>query len=144
MSKKTDFDFLIILAGILLAGTGMFLIKYHAEPQGIMLTLSYIILGAGCGILGHGIGKAVNTKALESDPELERQARINESDERNLTIASRAKAKAYDIMLSVYGILMVALAIMNTDMKVVLLLVFTYLFVVGCNIYYRCKYEKEM
>lgn len=144
MKKKSTSDYVMILAGLLLAAAGMLLVKQNADPQGIMLTLPYLFLAVGCGIFGHGIGNLINTKVLSSDPQLQKQAQINETDERNLAISNRAKAKAYDIMISVYGILMIALAMANIDMVVVLLLVFTYLFVIGCHIYYRSKYDKEM
>lgn len=42
------------------------------------------------------------------------------------------------------GALMVALALMGTDMKVILLLVAAYLFVAGSMVYYLCRYQKEM
>lgn len=144
MNKKISLNSVLIFVGILMAVTGALLIKQTPEPQGIMVFLPYVCLSIGCGVFGHGVGKVINTKTLEHDPELQKQIRINETDERNLAISNRAKAKAYDIMISVYGILMVALAMMDVDVIVVLLLVFTYLFVIGCHIYYRHKYDKEM
>ena len=69
---------------------------------------------------------------------------IDKNDERNIAIANQAKAKAYDIMLYVFGALMVAFALMSVDMVAVLLLVAAYLFVVGFFIYYLNKYHKEM
>ena len=39
---------------------------------------------------------------------------------------------------------MVSFALIGVDMVAVLLLVFSYLFVEGCAIRYRCKYDKEM
>ena len=47
-------------------------------------------------------------------------------------------------MTFAFGALMITYAFMGVDMIVVLLLVFTYLFVQGYAIYYRCKYDKEM
>ncbi len=39
---------------------------------------------------------------------------------------------------------MVSFALMGVDIVPILLLVFAYLFVHGCAIYYRLKYDKEM
>ena len=69
---------------------------------------------------------------------------IEQKDERNIAIQSQAKAKAYDLMIFVFGALMICLALMNVDMLVILILVTSYLFVVGYGIYYRIKYDKEM
>ena len=35
-------------------------------------------------------------------------------------------------------------AVMQIELAAILLLVAAYLFIVGCSIYYRSKYEKEM
>lgn len=47
-------------------------------------------------------------------------------------------------MLFVYGALMLSFALMQVDLAAILLFVFCYLLVLGCSIYYRVKYEKEM
>ena len=90
------------------------------------------------------MGNLVSDKAIQNYPDIKRQIEIEEKDERNIAISSRAKAKAYDIMTFVFGALMVSFALMGVDMIPILLFVFTYLFIQGYAIYYRCKYEKEM
>ena len=100
--------------------------------------------GVGCDAFGQGMGNILARKAVKNFPEIEKQMEIDRKDERNLVIANRSKAKAYDIMIYVYSALMLAFALMGTDMAVILLLVFAYLFVVGCGVYYGCKYDKEM
>ena len=62
---------------------------------------------------------------------------IEQKDERHIAIQNQAKAKAYDMMIFVFGALMICLALMNVDMLVILILVTSYLFVVGYSIYYR-------
>ena len=69
---------------------------------------------------------------------------INNQDERNILIASRAKAKAYDAMILVLSVLILAFALIGVEVIPVLLLVLAYLFVQGYAIYYRCKFEREM
>lgn len=90
------------------------------------------------------MGNLISDKAIQNYPDIKRQIEIEEKDERNIAISSRAKAKAYDIMTFVFGALMVSFALMGVDMIPILLFVFTYLFIQGYAIYYRCKYEKEM
>lgn len=48
------------------------------------------------------------------------------------------------MMVYIFGALMLALALMETELTVVLLLVFAYLFTIGYGIYYRFKYDREM
>ena len=50
------------------------------------------------------------------------------SVEQNIMIASRAKARAFDMMTFVFGALMVCFALMQIDLAAILLLVFVYLF----------------
>lgn len=47
-------------------------------------------------------------------------------------------------MILVFGALMVSFVLMKIDLRAIILLVFAYLFVVECRIYYRYKYDKEM
>jgi hypothetical protein len=61
-----------------------------------------------------------------------------------MAIANRAKAKAYDMMIHVFGVLILAIALMGTDLILVLLLVFAFMFILGYSTYYRFRYNKEM
>lgn len=142
--KKKSFNYLIAVVGLLLLATGLTLLKVIVNPQGILLVVPYICIGLGCGAFGHGVGDIVNNRVVKNNPQLQKQMEIDKNDERNIAIANQAKAKAYDIMLYVFGALMVAFALMSVDMVAVLLLVAAYLFVVGFFIYYLNKYHKEM
>ena len=109
-----------------------------------MAVLPFVCLGIGCGAFGHGMGDLLSRKALENDPELARSLAIEQQDERNIALANRANGKAFDIMIYVYGELLVSFGLMGVALAPLLLLVFAYLLVVGCSVYYRVKYEKEM
>lgn len=89
-------------------------------------------------------GNAISRKVLKNSPDIARQKEIEKNDERNVMIASRAKAKAFDLMTFVFGALMLSFALMEVDLAAVVLLVAAYLFVVGYSIYCRFKFEKEM
>ena len=90
------------------------------------------------------MGGMLSRKALKDSPDLQKQLEIEQKDERNIAISNSAKGKAFDIMLFVYGALMLSFALMQVDLAAILLFVFCYLLVLGCSIYYRVKYEKEM
>lgn len=143
MSKKFG-NFFITLLGVLLLGTGLFLVKSYTDPQGIMKALPFVLIGIGCGLFGQGVGNIISQKVMRNNPDIQKQKEIEVKDERNTAIRNRAKAKAYDMMVFVFGALMLAFALMGVDMIAVLLLVFAYLYVIGYGIYYRSKYEKEM
>ncbi|MFU0827437.1 MAG: DUF3796 domain-containing protein [Lachnoclostridium sp.] len=141
--KKNKMDYVTTAIGILILILGLALVK-TADPQGIMKALPYIFIGLGCGIFGHGMGNVISRKALKNSPEIRRQLEIDKNDERNIAIRNAAKSKAYDMMVFVFGALMLSYALMGVDLITVLLLVFAYLFVIFYGIYYRFKYEKEM
>ena len=141
---KTKKYFVVAAIGLLLLAAGLCLVKMVADPQGIMLALPYVCIGIGCGLLGQGMANVISQKAIEKNPEIQKQKEIEVNDERNIAIGNRAKAKAFDVMTFVIGALMLTFALMNIDLAAILLLVFAYLFIQGCGIYYRCKYEKEM
>ena len=135
---------LTALVGILLIAVGLVLLKRFAEPDGILLALPYVCVGVGCGAFGHGVGNIIGIRALKNSPARQKQMEIDQHDERNVLISNRAKGKAYDLMVFVFGALMVSFAMMGVELVVILLMVCAYLFVVGYGVYYRCKYEKEM
>lgn len=142
--KKKVINTLTLVVGLALLGAGLYLVKTVFAPTGVMLALPYVFIGLGCGMFGQGVSGFVNRAVLKKNPEIAKQQEIEQKDERNQEIANRAKAKAYDAMVFVFGALMPSFALMNVDVAVVLLLVFAYLFVVGIGIYYRCKLEKEL
>lgn len=137
-------DWVITLIGVIMLGIGLFMTKTIENAQVILLTLPYVLVGIGCGIFGYGMSNIVSKKAISKDEHLQRQLEIEKSDERNIAIANKSKAKAYDLMTFMFGVLMLSFALMNIDMVAILLLVAAYLSVHIYGIYYRMKYEKEM
>ncbi len=144
MMKEKNFSYFIVGVGVVLLAVGLILLKLIANPRGIMIALPYVCIGLGCGAFGHGLGDIVKHRIIKNDPQLQKQIEIEKNDERNIAISNQAKAKAYDIMLYVFGALMVAFALMDVDIVAILLLVAAYLFVVGFSIFYLNKYHKEM
>ncbi|MFF2889282.1 DUF6442 family protein [Paenibacillus sp. NPDC057967] len=81
---------------------------------------------------------------MKHNPAAAKQLEIEKKDERNMAIVNRAKAKAYDMMVFVFGALITAWALMDLDLTMVLLLVCAYLFILGYGTDYRFKRFKEM
>ena len=142
--EKNRWDYYLSAIGLIMLGTGLYFVKTFTEPEGIMRALPYVCIGIGCGIFGHGMGNIISRKAMKNSPDIQRQMEIDKTDERNIAIGNRAKAKAFDMMIFVFGALMLSFALMGVDVIAVLLLVFTYLLVLFYGIYYRIKYDKEM
>jgi hypothetical protein len=142
--KNSVKDHCLVIIGLILFVAGLIIVKTLSEPQGVMRALPYVCIGIGCGIFGQGMGNIISRKAVKNNPDIYKQIEIGKKDERNITIANRAKAKSYDMMIFVFGALMVSFALMGVEVTALLLLVFAYLFVIFYGIYYRFKYEKEM
>ncbi len=143
MNKKVAAT-VIAIAGFVLFAAGLVLIKVIEEPQGVMLPLPYVMIGVGCGAFGYGMGEKISQRVAKKHPEVAKQAGIEARDERNIAIANRAKAKAYDIMVHVLSALLLSFALMGAEIAQVLLLAFAYLLIICCNVYFLAKYQKEM
>lgn len=141
---KKSIYYITTIIGLLLLGIGLWLVKVVIEPEGIMKALPYVFVGVGCGSFGHGMGKIISNRTMKNYPEIKKQVEIDKQDERNIVIGNMAKAKAYDMMIFIFGALMIAFALMGTDMVVIILLVCAYLFSIAYGIYYRFKFDKEM
>lgn len=142
--KKINLDYNLVAIGLALLAVGLYMIKTVGDPQGILKALPYICVGIGCGLFGHGMGNIISKKAVKGNPAIEKQLEIDKNDERNIAIGNKAKARAYDMMVFVYGALMLSFALMGVDMMIIILLAFSYLFVMSYGIYFRVKYDKEM
>jgi hypothetical protein len=143
MKKSISAYILTVVSLGLLAG-GLYFIKTMEDPQSILGALPYICVGLGCVIFGHGLGEIILQSAIKRDPIAGKQLEIDKKDERNLAIANQAKAKAYDMMVFVFGALLFSFALMGIDLLVLLLFVFTYLLIIVYSTYYRFKFNKEM
>lgn len=110
----------------------------------LMAPLPYVLLGLGCGALGHGAGELLAGRAVKNCPEAVRELEIAQKDERNILLAERSKAQAFDLMLYVFGALMLAFALMQVELQAILLLVGAYLVVISGWIVFRVRLEKQM
>ncbi len=142
--KKSISAFIITFVGVGLIAGGVYFIKTIEDPQVMLGALPYLFVGLGCVIFGHGMGEIILQRAMKSAPAAAKQLKIDLKDERNLAIANQAKAKAYDMMVFVFGALMFSFALMGIDLIVLLLFVFAYMLIILYGTYYRFKFNKEM
>ncbi len=130
---------IILIIGIVLFSIGGFLFKTDRT-----MAASFILIGIGSGLFGMSVGELIKQNIFKRNPEYKLKMEIETADERNIFIKNKAKAKAFDLMITVYGILMMVYALMSLDMTAVLLLVGAYLLVWGAYFAYFIKYYKEM
>lgn len=142
--KRMGIHFATALLGLIMISAGFYLLSTLEDPQGMMRSLPYIAIGLGCGFLGHGSGEWIRRKVMKEQPDLVKRIEIEQQDERNLAIGNRSKAKAYDLMVYVFGALLLAFTLLDVQLAAILLLASSYLLVIAYGIYKRQKYEKEM
>ena len=111
---------LLSAVGFILFAAGLVLIKFSQNVEGILRTLPYICVGIGAGVFGHNLGELMKNLAVRKDPQAARQIEIEAKDERNIAISNKAKAKAYDFMLTIFSALMLVFAIMQVEIYVIL------------------------
>ncbi len=135
---------LLGLGIVLMLGSAAILL--FAQSKGWPTSVSsylFFPLWLGWMLLCHALGDIFGKRAAKKHPETARRVAIEQEDERNIAIANKAKAKAYDSMLYAYSALVVLLAVMGVGIVPVLLLLTGYLSVVGLNIYWLNRYRKE-
>lgn len=135
---KRKGSLLIVVIGAAVAVLGLVLMK---SLDG---ALPGVLIGLGSGALGMGLSVLLSGLVAQKHPDVARQVAIEEQDERNIAVNNRAKARAYDVMVCVFGVLMVAYALMNADLAVILMLVGAYLLTVACCVGFTAHYHKTM
>ncbi len=132
---------IITVLGLLVLAAGLLAVKFFDLGS---QTAPYLCIGLGCGVFGQGLGELITRWSEKRHPEIARQREIEQNDERNIALRDRAQAKAYRIMILVFGALFLAFGLMNVELRVILLLVAAYLYICGCSVFYSIKYRKEM
>ena len=135
---------LFLLIGLIIFIVGAVLTKFTKYLPETIQTLPFILIGIGAGVFGQNLGNLINLYLMKKNPQLAQVQKIEAQDERNITITNKAKAKAYDLMVIAFGILLLMLSLMNVALTTILALVITYLLVVFSNIYFINKYSKEL
>ncbi|MTI46405.1 hypothetical protein [Sporosalibacterium faouarense] len=137
--NKVALYWILLIVGVVIACIGGFLLR-ETEPK----ALSGVFIGIGAGLLGLSVGELINIKVVNRYPDYKRMIDIENKDERNIKIKNLAKAKAFDFMIKVFGILMLVYALMNEKLVTILMLVGVYLSVVTVYVVFFNKYSREM
>lgn len=140
MTRQMKFALAQLLFGLVLLAAGIWLVIAQAgeQPDGFLLA------GVGCGMAGAGLAALVGEVRKQRDPELARQERIGENDERNQMLLWRSKARAFDCMLYIWGGLLLWFALKNLGSQVVLPLTAGYLLTVAVCFISLARLQREM
>ena len=162
--KPRNLNWLALGTGLLLLAAGLLALKWAPARQGALVYSGQILPlvgvgprppgGAGCAALClhrpwlRGVWERLKRphqpKVLRASPRLQKQIAIDQDDERNIALSNRAKAKAFDAMLYLFGACLIAFSLMGDPLFATLALVAAYLLTVGLLIFYLNKYHKEM
>lgn len=134
----------LAILGFVLLILGIALLIWIKDVKGILLTLPYIFIGVGAGLFGGNLGTVMMNNRMKNDPAVAKQVEIESRDERNIAIHTKAKAKAYDLMIIVFSVLILIFSLMRVDVIVILSLISAYIFVMLSVLFYMNKYSKEM
>lgn len=136
-------NYLITAAGLIMiiGGAALSNIPFF---QDALKGLPYGLIGIGCGTFGYGFGELYTKHLYRKHPDIEHQDQVNKKDERNITLANAAKAKAFNIMTYVFGVVILAFAFMGISTEIVITLVVAYLFVQIYAVYNRISLEKKL
>lgn len=106
---KNKKNLICLLGGLVLWLSGFWLVRRSGISWETLRALPYLMIGIGCGLFGYGVGEMVNRRVLDSNPTLAKEQEIAQKDERNVALANRAKAKAYDLMTYMMAALLLTL-----------------------------------
>lgn len=131
-----------------IAGFGLLLLgvtfAIHSLEAGVVTVWPFASIGIGSGLAGAAIGQTLKRRKLATNEEFQEQMQVLQTDERNVVIMNRAKAKAFNISIYLYAALMLAFLLLQIHYIAVLLLTGVYLATIVCYIVFFQRYSKTM
>ena len=143
-NKNVIEEWLLTFVGIGLVVVGFLLHKYSLSTDKMMVIIPYIFIGVGSGIFGHFMDNLIKYFSTKNHKELERQIQIDKNDERNILIAEKSKAKAYDLMIYLFASMLIIFSLMGVDKLAIIMIVAIYLSIQIYALYWRSKFENKM
>lgn len=137
-------DWFLTFLGIGLVVVGFLFHKNSVSTDKMIVTIPYIFIGVGCGIFGLFMGNLIKYFSTKNHEELERQIQIDKNDERNILIAEKSKAKAYDLMIYLFASILIIFSLMGVDKLAIIMMVAIYLSIQIYALYWRSKFERKM
>lgn len=142
--KSKEIRLCSIGIGLAMIIGSIYLLQAEKAPEGAVRTVLCVCIAIGCFLSGSALRAWLQDWSLQNAPDVRKEIDIEKRDERNQMITNRAKAKAFDLYVCVFSVLLWALALMKTERTALLLLFAAHCFVLGTGLYYRSKLEKEL
>ena len=137
-------NILLSFLGVVLVAVGLFIYQKTLGMDKTVVVIPYIFIAIGCGILGHFTGNLIQYYSTKNNEELKRQIEIEKNDERNVLIAEKSKAQAYDLMIYLFAAMLIIFSLMGADKLQILVLVAIYLSLQIYALYWKSKFESRM
>lgn len=137
-------NILLSFLGVVLVAVGLFIYQKTLGMDKTVVVIPYIFIAIGCGILGHFTGNLIQYYSTKNNEELKRQIEIEKNDERNVLIAEKSKAKAYDLMIYLFAAMLIIFSLMGADKLQLVVLVAIYLSLQIYALYWKSKFESRM
>lgn len=137
-------NILLSFLGVVLVALGLYIYQKTLGMDKTVVVIPYIFIAIGCGIFGHFTGYLIQHYSTKNNEELKRQIEIEKNDERNILIAEKSKAKAYDLMIYLFAAMLIIFSLMGADKLQILVLVAIYLSLQIYALYWKSKFESRM
>lgn len=137
-------NILLSFLGVVLVALGLYIYQKTVGMDKTVVVIPYIFIAIGCGIFGHFTGNLIQHYSTKGNEELKRQIEIEKNDERNVLIAEKSKAKAYDLMIYLFAAMLIIFSLMGADKLQILVLVAIYLSLQIYALYWKSKFESRM
>ena len=137
-------NILLSFLGVVLVALGLYIYQKTLGMDKTVVVIPYIFIAIGCGIFGHFTGNLIQYYSTKNNEELKRQIEIEKNDERNILIAEKSKAKAYDLMIYLFAAMLIIFSLMGADKVQILVLVAIYLSLQIYALYWKSKFESRM
>ena len=137
-------NILLSFLGVVLVALGLYIYQKTVGMDKTVVVIPYIFIAIGCGILGHFTGNLIQYYSTKNNEEFKGQIEIEKNDERNVLIAEKSKAKAYDLMIYLFAAMLIIFSLMGADKLQILVLVAIYLSLQIYALYWKSKFESRM
>lgn len=132
---------LCIIAGIVFILIGFI---FMSNSYDLYETFPYVFIGLGIGVLAYGTGEFFYNKLKLHKNDYVEIVEIEREDERNLSIIEKANAKAFQLMIYVFAVLIILFAIVNVNKYITLSLTVVYVTIFLSKFYFIYKLQHKM
>lgn len=137
--NKINLNIILLILGIAAVISAFFVFK-----ESLPKTISGVIIGLGGGIISLSISNLFNINIENKYPEQANKIKIENNDERNNMIRTKAKAKSGDVVQWLVIAIAYITILISSPLWLTLIIVAVFLFKNILEIYLISKYQKNM